>query len=121
MHDLLIVFIVLLVLLTLISALGGSILPAEHFADEAVKEREEFMSMAMGKSLGNNVAAYQNAKKAQKGKKEKYEDSPLDPSAEETVDEDIPQNMPVAEEFFQGHAEDKDVVEGFDGEMWASA
>jgi hypothetical protein len=110
MHDLLIVFIVLLVLLTLISALGGSILPAEHFADEAVKEREEFMSMAMGKSLGNNM-----------GKKEKYEDSPLDPSAEETVDEDMQQKMPVAEEFFQGHAEDKDVVEGFDGEMWASA
>lgn len=94
MKDLLIVFIVMLLLLTLISTLGGSIYHKEPFEE---KELEAFWE-----------------------EQQKQEDEQIQLSA--------PPSVPVTETF-----EDKevikqdqavieeDVVEGFDGDQWATA
>lgn len=96
MHDLLIVFIVLLVLLTLISALGGSIRPHEHFWEDAKPKHDE-----------------DHMKHPHPVMKEKYTDDAAAPAAPKDAMPSPPQQPPAVEKK-------EDVVEGFDGDMWSS-
>jgi hypothetical protein len=100
MSDLLIVFVVLLVLLTLISTLGGSIYPKEYFEEQV---REKFWEEEETKEQEPLVEPQQDDSSAPEPfyqeKVENYEDK------EET---------PV-EHFKQ----EEDIVEGFDGDMYA--
>jgi len=117
MHDLLIIFVVLLVLLTLISTLGGSIYPKEHFADEELHEKfweeqeqeplpETFYQEQEGEPLPETF--YQ-------------EEQNVEPLPEQVTEEfrgAIKIQHKKKEHFEEEPAED--VVEGFDGDQWAA-
>lgn len=97
MKDLLIVFIVMLLLLIVISTLGGSVYPKESFFQE--KELEPFWE-----------------------EQQKYEEkfSEMPPSAELPVGEPTPLPTPTAETPVVQAQQEEDVVEGFDGDQWAT-
>ena len=100
MKDLLIIFIVMLLLLILISTLGGSIYPKEHF-DE--KEYEQFWEGA------GDVAPEEEALKP-----EPFYQEPEEEVRPEAFTEAPPsQRSPPAQQ-------EEDVVEGFDGDQWAT-
>ena len=115
MKDLLVVFVVLLVLLILISALGGSIHPREPFSEKEVREafwEEESQSPPPAQPTDSlvtppsatppppaNLPAPLEKQETFTEHKEKFE-------------------VKKAEHFYQ-HPEEK-IVEGFDGDQWAS-
>lgn len=94
MKDLLIVFIVMLLLLTLISTLGGSIYRKEPFEE---KELEAFWE-----------------------EQQKEESEQVQLSAPPSVP--VTETFEEKEEIVQDQATvEEDVVEGFDGDQWATA
>jgi hypothetical protein len=101
MKDLLIVFIVMLLLLIVISTLGGSIYPKEPFMEE--KELEPFWEEQM---------KYE----------EKFSDVPPPPPT--GLPSDVPAQLPTpppSQVVSENPVKlDDDVVEGFDGDQWAT-
>ena len=118
MHDLLIIFVVLLVLLTLISTLGGSIYPKEHFADEELHEK--FWEEQEQEPLPETF--YQEEQEGEALPETFYqEEQHVEPLPEQVTEEfrgAIKIHHKKKEHFEEEHAED--VVEGFDGDQWAA-
>jgi hypothetical protein len=118
MKDLLIVFVVLLVLLTLISTLGGSVYPKEYFTDDHLREK---FWQEEEKKTGHT----RNSKLV--GPEHFWEDAtptatavaPAPPTLNEKKEEIAvpPALVPKVEGFKQ---EEQDIIEGFDGDMYAS-
>lgn len=111
MHNLLIIFVVLLVLLVLISTLGGSIYPKEMFVDEE-KVREMFWD-------GNvNTASPMSSPPASMPTAPKVSSPP--PAPAPSAHPPPPPSAPPKDkpEHFQQFQ--PPTVEAFEGDVWAS-
>jgi hypothetical protein len=104
MQDLLIVFVVLLVLLTLISTLGGSIYPKEYFTNDRLREK------------------FWQEEEAKQTTEPFWEDDNPTPPALPTVEEEQNNGVPPAPEVnIEGFQEEQqEIIEGFEGDMYAS-
>jgi hypothetical protein len=109
MQDLMIVFVVLLVLLTLISTLGGSIYPKEYFTNDHL--REKFWQEEEANQNSDYVWEVDNST------------PPAVPTMEEEQNNGSPPEPEVQIESFQIESfqeEPEEIIEGFEGDMYAS-